>query len=402
MILKKKIITIIISILLSLSSTFSIEHYASFSEWNVGARSLGMGRSFVGLADDVSALFWNPAGIMQVNNMQAIFQMVMLYEGYSLMYAGITLPGAESSLGLEFMMLGGAGIEGRDRYNQLTEMVSDSKMAIGAVYAKRVLQDLYFGAKAKFYTRALGDYSDMAIGGDISALYNISDKLSVGWNLTNVFGMVLGETNDKLLSSSMLGFSYKEKDLIIAVDSRENFNEWHFGLEWKLLKMLPLRFGVNNTELSLGGGVNLGMLQFDFAYVLKEIGSNIGFSCNLNFGDKLDKIHQNQIDQYLADAKKLLESDFFYLAKSRFEDVLLIDPSRKDVITIIGRIEKSLPFIDSSLELEKRSWLKFSRAKKLYNEGKITEAKNFFEEIQKIYPGNRFIIYYLDEINKKL
>jgi len=298
-------------------------------------------------------------------------------------------------------MLGGSGIKGRDRYNQMTEMISDSKMAIGAVYSKRILQNLYFGIKAKFYMRALGENSDMAIGGDISALYNISDKLSVGWNLTNVFGMVLGDTNDKLLSNSMLVFSYKEGDLIFAVDSRENFNEWHFGLEWRLLKMLPLRFGVNSNELSLGGGVNLGMLQFDFAYVLKEIGGNIGFSCNLNFGDNLDKIHKNQIEQYLDDAKNLLESDYFYLAKTRFEVVLLIDPNRKDVKTIIGRIEKSLPFIDSSLEVEKKTWIKFSRAKKLYHEGNILGAKQVFQEIQKIYPGNRFIIYYLDEINKK-
>ena len=319
-----------------------------------------------------------------------------------MMYAGITLPGAESSLGFEFMMLGGSGIEGRDRYNQMTQMVSDSKMALGAVYSKRILQNLFFGVKAKFYTRALGEYSDMALAGDISALYNMSDKLSIGWNLTNVFGMVLGKTNDKLLSNSMLGFSYKEGDLVFAVDSRENFNEWHLGVEWRFLKMLPLRFGVNNNELCLGGGLNLGMLQFDFAYVLKEMGGNLGFSCNFNFGDDLNKIHKDQIDQYLDDAKNLLESDYFYMAKSRFEDVLLIDPSRKDVITIIGRIEKSLPFIDSSIEVEKQTWIKFSRAKKLFNEGNIKESKSILEEIQKIYLGNRFIIYYLDEINKKL
>ena len=39
---------------------------ASFLEIGAGARSLAMGGAYVSLANDVSALYWNPAGIVSV------------------------------------------------------------------------------------------------------------------------------------------------------------------------------------------------------------------------------------------------------------------------------------------------------------------------------------------------
>jgi len=36
---------------------------APFLEIGVGARAIGMGGAFVATANDVSALYWNPAGI---------------------------------------------------------------------------------------------------------------------------------------------------------------------------------------------------------------------------------------------------------------------------------------------------------------------------------------------------
>src|SRR3990172_7768172 len=34
-----------------------------FLRWGVGAKALGMGRAFSSIADDASALYWNPAGM---------------------------------------------------------------------------------------------------------------------------------------------------------------------------------------------------------------------------------------------------------------------------------------------------------------------------------------------------
>ena len=34
----------------------------AFLSYGAGARGIGMGRAFVGLADDATAVYWNPAG----------------------------------------------------------------------------------------------------------------------------------------------------------------------------------------------------------------------------------------------------------------------------------------------------------------------------------------------------
>ncbi|RIK54073.1 hypothetical protein DCC62_32005, partial [candidate division KSB1 bacterium] len=40
---------------------------AQFLKIGVGGRAVGMGEAFVALANDASALYWNPAGIAQMN-----------------------------------------------------------------------------------------------------------------------------------------------------------------------------------------------------------------------------------------------------------------------------------------------------------------------------------------------
>jgi len=397
----KKIKNLVAIFLLLFSFTVNAVqlHYGSDLEWGYGARALGMGRSYVALGNDASGLFWNPAGVMNLTSMQAMFQMSMLYQSYSMMYGAFALPGVDDAIGIEFIMFGGSDIEGRDVNNQITGTVQDSKMAFGATYSKRIMRDLYMALKGKFYMRSLGEYGDMALAGDVSMMYNISDRFTAGVNLMNVFGMVLGDTSDKLNTQAMFGLAYKEKSMMFSLDARDNFNEWHFGIEYEPVKNIPLRMGVNNDELSFGGGVKLGIMDADVAYIMNELSSKIAFSVNLNFGKSMDEMTKDQVDQAMADAQEMLNNDYFYLAKKKLEYVLSFDPSRKEIRVILERLEKAIQFVESSLPQESITWDKFKKAKELFNQGKYIEAEKLFEEIRLIYPSNRFVTYYLDELS---
>ena len=59
---------------------------ASFLEIGAGARSLAMGGAYVSLANDVSALYWNPAGIASVVRPSIQLYHALFYALFELFY----------------------------------------------------------------------------------------------------------------------------------------------------------------------------------------------------------------------------------------------------------------------------------------------------------------------------
>lgn len=50
-----------------------IEVPSSFNPVGSGARAIGMGGAFIGIADDATAASWNPGGLIQMHKAQASF-----------------------------------------------------------------------------------------------------------------------------------------------------------------------------------------------------------------------------------------------------------------------------------------------------------------------------------------
>jgi len=62
---------------------------AQFLKIGIGARALGMGESYVAVANDAEALYWNPAGISQFNEQTVFFAHTQWVVDIDLEYAGI-------------------------------------------------------------------------------------------------------------------------------------------------------------------------------------------------------------------------------------------------------------------------------------------------------------------------
>src|SRR4030066_1696025 len=68
---------------------------AKFLSIGVGPRANAMGGAFTSLANDASAMYWNPAGIALIDQYQAIFTYTKLFADINLNYFGIVIPADE-------------------------------------------------------------------------------------------------------------------------------------------------------------------------------------------------------------------------------------------------------------------------------------------------------------------
>ncbi|MFH1010017.1 MAG: UPF0164 family protein, partial [bacterium] len=58
----------------------------------VGARALGMGGAFVSVADDATALYWNPAGIARLSSYEVILVHTDWISDLSYDFVGVVFP----------------------------------------------------------------------------------------------------------------------------------------------------------------------------------------------------------------------------------------------------------------------------------------------------------------------
>src|SRR5690349_14761692 len=85
----------------------------------IGARAVGMGGGFAGVADDPTALYWNPAGIMQNQGASAAYSFTSMFAGITHNFAGVTFPVGESyKAGVSAIAYGTDDIEVTTMFNQ--------------------------------------------------------------------------------------------------------------------------------------------------------------------------------------------------------------------------------------------------------------------------------------------
>ena len=65
---------------------------AKFLHMNVGSRAVGMGGAFTSIANDASAMYWNPAGLSFYNTKEVFFNHSNWIADISFDYFGFSLP----------------------------------------------------------------------------------------------------------------------------------------------------------------------------------------------------------------------------------------------------------------------------------------------------------------------
>ena len=167
---------------------------ASFLEIGAGARSLALGGAFVSLANDVSALYWNPAGIVNISRPSVQFFHSPWLVDTEYFFSGMVIPmGSLGVLGLTYtaVVMDEMMVRTVQSPEGTGEKFDASSLAMGVAYSKRLTDRFSFGIQFKFVQEKIWQMHAKTLSADIGTLFITEKGTRIGMSISN-FGDKMG------------------------------------------------------------------------------------------------------------------------------------------------------------------------------------------------------------------
>lgn len=253
---------------------------AAYVRTPVGVRALGLGGSYVSLADDATSLYWNVAGLARVSGpiLQATHSTMDLDRQHSLLCAALPLAGGRLVLGAMWDRFAVDGIQGRDSAGELTAELSDRENLIAGGLG------MPFGAFAlgggvRYYQQGLADYKADGLGLDCGARFGAALwrlQLELGASVTDLGAALSWDTpggqEDKIPAMMRLGGAAAvpigTMQLLVSAAMHSIQDEDPFfsvGAEYSLVKALQLRAGLYDDRYAAGATIAVGRVAVGVA-----------------------------------------------------------------------------------------------------------------------------------------
>ncbi len=162
---------------------------APFLSIGQGARALSMGGAFVAVADDPSAMYWNPAGIADISGNSMFVDHTQWFADIQYNYLATTLAlGDLGTLGLSFTASGidEMRVTTTDDPDGNGETFSVSDIAFSVAYAVKLTDKFSIGFNPKFVYQRIWKMSASAIAIDIGVKYITPfDGAVLGMSISN-------------------------------------------------------------------------------------------------------------------------------------------------------------------------------------------------------------------------
>ena len=131
---------------------------AQFLKIGVGARSGGMGESFVAVANDATALYWNPAGISQFESNQVVFSHTAWLVDIQHEFLGAVYhPTVDDAVGLSVTSLHTDDMPVTTEVQPLGNgtYFRFGDVAVGLTYSRKLTSQFSFGATVRYFEETL-------------------------------------------------------------------------------------------------------------------------------------------------------------------------------------------------------------------------------------------------------
>lgn len=260
----------------------------------VGTRAAGMGGTSAGIIDDLSSLYWNPAGLNRLRHteiefihnswIQDVSRETLLF-GLPLNFMFSGLSGSAAAVGINYFDLGSIDITGESPDGGIIfnhEVLDLFMLGAQAGLGFTLSPALAVGGAFKFAYQDLGAKSFIGLGLDIGLQYYGIKNVDLGIALGN-----LGFSLDGygLPQTLRLGGAYNIEPapghkIIAGADAEMSMlavrpGPYHFGVEYQHNETAALRLGYRFSDddssacgsgLSMGMGIKIGGWKFGYAF----------------------------------------------------------------------------------------------------------------------------------------
>jgi len=267
---------------------------AQFLKIGVGSRASAMGDAFIAVANDASALFWNPAGIVQSNRNEILFSHNKWLVDINHEFLGATYHFSKNdAVGISFSALHMEDMPVTTEVNPFGngEYFGFGDIALSLTYSRKMTDQFSFGATVRYFEETLDKLKMRGVLVDLGTFYwtglgttRFAVTISNFGNEMAPDGKVIlfgGRENDNWQSFSpptmfRIGFAFEpyqtETNRITASiqlnhpnDNSENVSA---GAEYSWKEIFYLRggykFNVDEQNYTFGAGVNVDLDIADF------------------------------------------------------------------------------------------------------------------------------------------
>ncbi|MDE2995126.1 MAG: PorV/PorQ family protein [Bacteroidota bacterium] len=290
---------------------------AQFLKLGVGARAVSMGGGFVAESNDLSALYWNPAGLSKVRGGALSLSTTNYLADITYSYAAVGIGlGSMGTLAASLLYLDSGNMEVRtvSQPEGTGEQFSKEDLALQLSYARALTDRFSIGTTVKYVREKIWHSSATATAFDIGVLFTTPyEKLRLGASMANfgpkmqmdgrdiIFSVdpaLTQEGNVEVVNTQYLldrfplplvfrvGLAWDAVDtanhrLLVTTDTstpNDNSQYVNLGTEYSFRNLLSLRTGYRNLfeedgeqGMTWGLGLNMRidrttMINFDYAY----------------------------------------------------------------------------------------------------------------------------------------
>lgn len=242
----------------------------TFLKWMSGVRSSAMGNAFIGEADDLSAVFFNPSGLSQIDSIYLASSYSNLFAGINFANGSIVIPMNKNTFAFSYNYINFGAIEEttvidpQGSGQTFTPQVSEFNYSL----SRLVDESVSVGGNIRLINEEIAGNKSTGYGLDLGAHLKISDAISFGLSARNIIGSLGGETIPKNYGA---GISRKFDNLRLNIDfnvPNDNGFQINLGAEYNYKDQFYLRLGASDAGSSSGIGVKYQKALFDYAYIV--------------------------------------------------------------------------------------------------------------------------------------